>query len=141
MAGAYPQPYRETSGRMTIGFELPRPKLSYDGKTPLTSFELEDYSQYWQDYKAIIGQQFSELREEIKEEMKKAKEKKKKDNMTQQDAARQAMTVLGYDIREVDNLSKKQKDELVMQVKDKAEEIYEEAVSIPSVKRALGLWK
>ena len=141
LAGAYPQTYREPSGRMTIGFELPRPKLSFDGKVDFGEFELHDFTEYWHDYRAIVGTQFEELRTQIKEEITKAKEKKKKDSMTQQEAATQAMKVLGYDKMEIDNISKKQRDELTMQVKDKAEEIYGDMVSIPSTKRALGIWK
>lgn len=141
-AGVYNQLYNEASGKLTTGFELPRPKLSFDGKVSLSEFDLESFAYLWDDYKDVVAKEFEELKAQIKDDIERAKKQKAKDSMTQQGAARKAIDILGYDPTQVASIkNKNQLDETLKQIQDKAEEVLETEVSMASVKRAVGLWK
>lgn len=141
-----PITWNDSKGKAQLGFELPRPKLSYDGKISFVKFidlgdNLTDFKFIWDAYKEMLSESELKIIERIKDERKKAKAEREKRKLTQSKACSDTIFKLNINPDDIKKMEKDELSGLIDRIKEQVSVDYEIEVSTPSVKRALGLWK
>jgi len=134
--------WEDENGKLQLGFELPRPRLSYDGKVSLTTFPLQDFQNVWLAYQKMMRDGEAKTIETIKRERERAKMLKKLEAQpTGISMCKAIMDEDGVDPAVVKTMDKQAKDGLIQKIQDRVKEKFNETVTLATVKRALGIWK
>lgn len=134
--------WEDAQNKLQLGFELPRPKLSFDGKISFKEFDdCEDFRGVCKDYQLMLSEGEKFMIKRIKDERAKAKKAKEKEDMTHIRATKAIVAKLGVDLDDVKKMDRDSLNGLIDRIRHEVANEHGIEVSAYTVKRALNLWR